>query len=252
MPQKMKRIGIFFFLLTLLLIVSACALPLENLFDKDLVIVTPEVIEDTTQSPFQNIGCIWKSDNEAVCNQGSIPQKMGCDTLSKPSEFLGLLSPDRAFMICSYRADLNRQNDEQNIKRLWDSGCKIPWKQRLLVYTNGDYLLISDQEDLKYYFAPLTSSDQALGYALAATGFFPRFDLEGLDGFRIFAEPLQTTNVQSTPNGYELSLFGQQLCGCGPHPTYMHKLEVTQSGDVKILESIPAFEDPAEDSLCVD
>ncbi len=173
MTLKMKRIGIFFCLLVILFVVSACALPLGNLFNENIKTSTPQVVEDEELSPFENIGCIWKTDAEAVCNQDSIPQKMGCDTLTKPSDYLDLLSPESEFMICSYRADLTHKNDDQDLKGLWDSGCKTPWKQRLLVYTNGDYLLISDREDLKYYFTPITSTDQALGYALAPPAIRP-------------------------------------------------------------------------------
>ncbi len=252
MVQKKKRFGLFSFLLFIIFIISACALPLGNQSEEVINTSTAQVVEDKGKSPFENIGCLWKTDTEAICNQGSIPQKMGCDTLTKPSEYLGLLSPESEFVICSYRADLTHQNDDQDLKGLWDSGCKTPWKQRLLVYNDGDYLLVSDHEDLKYNFAPVTSQDQALGYAIAATGFFPRFDLDGLDGFRILADPLQITNVQSSSEGFELILYSQQLCGCGPHTTFMQKVKVTQSGDVTILESTPAFENPAEDSLCVD
>lgn len=252
MALKKKRIAVFFFLLFVLLIVSACALPLSNLSNPVENTSSPPVVEEIDPSPFQDIGCIWNTDNEAICNQESIPQKMGCDTLTKPSEYIDLLSEDSEFVICSYRADLTHLNDQSDPKGLWDSGCKAPWKHQLLVYSNGDYLLISDQEDLKYNFAPLTSPDQALAYAIAATGFSPRFDLADLAGYRIFIDPLQITNVQSTSDGFEFILYSQQVCGCGPHTTFMQKVNITQSGDVKILESIPAFENPAEDSLCVD
>jgi hypothetical protein len=32
----------------------------------------------------------------------------------------------------------------------------------------------------------------------------------------------------------------------------MQKIKVTNSGDLQLLESIPAFENPEEDDLCVD
>lgn len=252
MAHTKKHNSIFIFLLVVVLVVSACALPLNNLTNGVINTSTAPVIEENAPSPFENIGCIWKSDTEAVCNQESIPQKMGCDSLTKPSEYLNSLSADSELVICSYRADLNHGEEYQNQKGLWDSGCKTPWKQRLLVYTSGDYLLVSDQEDLKYNFSPLTSTDQALAYAMAATGFSPRFDLADLKGYRIFADPLPITNVQLTSDGYELILYSLQFCGCGPHTTYLQKVEVTLSGDVKILESKPAFENPADDSLCID
>ena len=252
MALTKKRIGEFFFLLFVVLIVSACALPLGSPSNEIKTISTPQVVEEKDRSPFQNIGCIWQTDTEAVCIQESIPQKMGCDTLTKPSEYIDALSTESEFVICSYRADLTHGEENQDPKGLWDSGCKIPWKQRLLVYSDGDYLLISNLEDLKYNFAPLTNKDQALAYAMAATGFSPRFDLTDLAGFRMFTDPPQITNVQPTFDGYELFLYSLQKCGCGPHTNYMHKVKVTQSGVVEILETTPSFENPADDSLCVD
>jgi len=252
MAFKKTRNTLFFFLLFVLLIVSACALPLSSLPNPIKNTNTPPVVEEINPSPFQDIGCIWKTNTEAVCNQGSIPQKMGCDKLTNASDYINSLKADSEFVICSYRADLTHMDENSDPKGLWDSGCKTPWKQRLLVYSNGDYLLISDQEDLKYHFAPLTSPDQALAYAIAATGFSPRFDIADLTGFRMFVDPLQITTVQSTSDGFELNLFSQQLCGCGPHTTFMQTINVTHSGDVKILESLPVFENPAEDNLCID
>lgn len=252
MTLKMKRIGIFIFLLVILFVVSACALPIGNLFNENIKTSTPQVVEDEELSPFENIGCIWKTNSEAVCNQDSIPQKMGCDTLTKPSDYLDLLSPESEFMICSYRADLTHKNDDQDLKGLWDSGCKTPWKQRLLVYTNGDYLLISDREDLKYYFAPITTAEQALGYAIAATGAEAKYDLENLKGYRILTDNLQETTVQTVEGGFEVVLFRYLACGCGPHTTFMQTIKVTSSGDIEFVRSTSAFENPQEDDLCVD
>jgi hypothetical protein len=120
------------------------------------------------------------------------------------------------------------------------------------MYQDGDYLLIRDLEDLKYNFAPITNGDQALGYAIAATGAEARYDLENLEGYRLLANPLQETNVQLVSDGFEVILYSYQACGCGPHTTTMQKIKVTNSGDLQLLESIPAFENPEEDDLCVD
>ncbi|HSM25118.1 MAG TPA: hypothetical protein VK856_09670, partial [Anaerolineaceae bacterium] len=134
----------------------------------------------------------------------------------------------------------------------WIGGCKDIVRQRVLTYHDGDYLLIRDIEDLKYHFAPITNPEQALGYTIAATGHNPRFDLEDLKEYRILTDQLHETNVELVNDGYEMTLFSQQICGCGPHTTYQIKAKVTTAGDVLIIDSIPAFENPDEDTLCVD
>lgn len=247
-----KRIRIFFITILILLIASACSLPWVSQPSEIIVSSTPPVVESQDLSPFQNIGCVWQTDNYAVCNQDSIPKKMGCDTLITAPEYLNYLNTESQFVSCTYAPQLQTPPDETEAKGLYDSGCSIKVKQRLLVYQDGDYLLIRDLEDLKYNFAPITTSEQALGYAIAASGSSTRFDLENLDGYRILADQLQETNVQIVSDGFEVILYHYQACGCGPHTTYMQKIKVSNSGDYQVLKSIPAFENPEEDDLCVD
>ena len=236
----------------MLILVSACAIPWINDTNENIVTSKPPETVVNDLSPFQNIGCIWQSENYAVCPQESVPKKMGCDSLTKPPEYLELLAPDSQFVICSFFPHMQAEADDTDAKGLYDSGCKAQSKERLLVYQNGDYLLIRDLEDLQYNFAPVNSCEKALGYAMAATGFTGRFDLESLKDYRILAEKLEETSVISTTDGYEMVLYSKQLCGCGPHTTSMLKVKVTSSGEIVVLKSIPAFENPEEDTLCVD
>lgn len=236
----------------ILLVISACALPWAPKTEEIFVENTPTVVEPQDLSPFQNIGCTWQGKVFADCPEGSIPQKMGCDSLSKPSGSLGLLDPESQMLICSYSPHLHSEAENIEAKGLYDRGCRATSKERLLVYSDGDYLLIRDLEDLRYNFAPIINSDQALGYSIAATGFTARYDFEDLKNYRILAENLEATRVTPISDGYEVTLFSQQICGCGPHTTYQIKAKVTTDGDVLIIDSIPAFENPDEDTLCVD
>lgn len=248
-----KRRKIYFpFLFLMLLIFTSCALPWTSQPNTSVVEITPPVVEPQDLSPFQNIGCVWQNDNYAICPKDSIPNKMGCDSLSTAPEFLGLLDQKKQFVVCSYVQNLSNIGDDPEPKSLWKDGCKNIIRQRVLTYDEGDYLLIRDIEDLKYYFSPISNPDQALGYAITATGYSPRFDLENLKGYRILTDQLQETNVAMVNNGYEMSLFSNQLCGCGPHTTYQIKVKVTSNGDILLIDSIPAFENPDEDHLCVD
>ena len=252
MKLHKQRGRILFLPIMLLLIASHCSLPWINNSSENIVASTPPVVEVQDLSPFQNIGCLWQTDDYAVCNQDSIPKKMGCDTLITTPQYLDYLNSGSQFVSCTYAPQLQTPPDETESKGLYDSGCSFKVKQRLLMYQDGDYLLIRDLEDLKYNFAPITNGDQALGYAIAATGAEARYDLENLEGYRLLANPLQETNVQLVSDGFEVILYSYQACGCGPHTTTMQKIKVTNSGDLQLLESIPAFENPEEDDLCVD
>ncbi|PKO07142.1 MAG: hypothetical protein CVU41_03470 [Chloroflexi bacterium HGW-Chloroflexi-3] len=252
MSYKKSKLFLLLIPILVLFITAACAIPWFTAPIEVKITSEPPVVSTQDPSPFQNIGCTWQTNDFAMCDQDSIPKKMGCDTLSKPSDYLSLLSPERMFVLCGYYPHMAEESQDPEPKGLWDSGCSLQVKQRLFSYLNGDYLLIRDQEDLKYNFAPITTAEQALGFAIATSGFSARFDLENLDGYRILADQLQETNVQVVSDGFEIILYRYQACGCGPHTTYMQKVKVTNSGDFQVLKSIPAFENPDEDSLCVD
>ena len=236
----------------MLLIASGCAIPWFSDSNENIVTSQPPTVEPTDLSPFENIGCTWQGKVYADCPEGSIPQKMGCDSLTRPSGPLGLLAPESQMLICSYLPYLHSEPDNMEAKGLYDRGCKARSKERLLVYSDGDYLLIRDLEDLRYNFTPINNSDQALGYAIAATGYTARYDFEDLKNYRILTDNLEETIVTPVSDGFEIVLYHQELCGCGPHTTFMQKVKVTTTGDLDLLASIEAFENPEEDNLCVD
>ncbi|MBE0684703.1 MAG: hypothetical protein IH585_01760 [Anaerolineaceae bacterium] len=252
MNLNKKQIRIFSLPILILLISSACSLPWVSKSSENMVASTPPVVKIQDLSPFQNIGCVWQTDNYAVCNQDSIPKKMGCDALITPPEYMNYINTESQFVSCTYASQLQTPPDETEAKGLYDSGCSINVKQRILVYQDGDYLLIRDLEDLKYNFAPITTAEQALGYAIAATGSEGRYDLENLKGYRILTDNLHETTVQSVEGGFEVVLFRYLACGCGPHTTFMQTIKVTTAGDIDFVGSTSAFENPEEDDLCVD
>ncbi len=252
MTQNKKQIRLLFIPIFILFIASACSLPWVSQSSENIIASTPPVVEVQDLSPFQKIGCVWQSDNYAVCNQDSIPKKMGCDTLITAPQYLNFIKTESQFVSCTYAPQLQTPPDETEAKGLYNSGCSVEVKQRLLVYQDGDYLLIRDLEDLKYNFAPITTAEQALGYAIAATGAEARYDLDNLKDYRILTDNLQETTVQAVEGGFEVVLFRYLACGCGPHTTFMQTIKVTTSGDIEFVGSTSAFENPEEDDLCVD
>lgn len=252
MPLKKSKITRLLFLTIVFFITSACVLPWFNQTIEIDVTSEPPVVSTQDPSPFQNIGCTWQSEDYAICPEGSIPKKMGCDTLISPSKYVGFLDSESQFMGCTYAPQLQTPPDDTEAKGLYDSGCSLKVKQRLLVYHEGDYLLIRDLEDLKYNFTPVSTPEQALSYAIAATGSEARYDLEDLKGYRILSDELQETTVQAVEGGFEVVLFRYQACGCGPHTTFMQTIKVTTTGDIEFISSTSAFENPEEDDLCVD
>ncbi len=252
-----NRTWVYFLIIIILILMSGCSVPEASSTPEaeEITISEPTpttVIATINPSPFQNIGCDWQTEDYAVCAEGSIPKKMGCDTLSTVSDYINLLIPDGKFVNCTYDPQQQSSFEEGEAKGLYESGCLNPVKQRLLAYQEGDYLLIRDLEDLKYNYTPITTEDQALAYVLAATGYEAIFDLDSLQNYRILTDILKITTVDPVEDGYEVVVFDYASCGCGPHTTTRQTIKVSTSGDIEIIESIPAFENPEEDDLCVD
>jgi len=252
MTQPNIRNWFYLIILSVLTISTACTIPQFTKGTEIAITSLPPVTEPADVSPFQNIGCIWQTENYATCPAESIPKKMGCDTLTTPKDYLNLIDANSQFVNCSYTPPLQNPPDESGSKGLYNAGCSTTVYQRLLAYKDGDYLLIRDLEDLKYYFTPIDSQEKALGYAIAATGYSPLFSFDQLENFRLLVEELEPTQIQSPSESYEINLFDHQMCGCGPHPYVMKRVKITNNGDLEIYESTPVFENPEEDDLCVD
>jgi len=252
MTQPNKNNWFYLILLCVLLISTSCTIPLLKNDTEIAITSQPPVIESVDISPFQSIGCMWQTENYATCPAESIPKKMGCDTLTTPNDYLNLIDANSQFVNCSYAPLLQNPPDETESKGLYNSGCSTTVYQRLLAYKDGDYLLIRDLEDLKYYFSPIDSQEKALGYAIAATGYTPLFSFDQMENYRILVDELEPTQLKSSSESYEINLFDYQMCGCGPHPHIMKWVKITINGDLEILESTPVFENPEEDDLCVD
>ncbi len=252
MDKPLNRVYLLIFVLFL---ISACALPITKS-------VSPQATAELTNTPpkppandlfpFKSLGCQWLSETNAICPEDSIPHKMGCDTLSRPSELVNLLSPDSQFVNCSYTANNQPPNEEPEPRGLYKIGCISPGVQRLLTYHQGDYLLIRDLEELQTHFTPVNSAEKALGYVIVATGFNPIYHFDEMQDYRIFVDKLQSTSIQPVDDGFVINLFSKQICGCGPHTTFMEEVKVTFDGEIQKLNQTPVFEDPAEDGLCVD
>lgn len=247
-----KKSLFIFLILAVIFLIFACQLPTSKPSVETVITSVPPATEPINLSPFQNIGCNWQNDNYAVCPEGSVPKKMGCDTLSTPFEYQNYLDENIQFVNCTYAPYLQPTPDAGEVKGLYNSGCSIDVFQRLLTYQDGDYLLIRDIGDLQYYFTPIDNDNKALGYAIAATGFQPRYTFDDIEGFRFLVNDLEPTHVVTSEEGYEINLFDYQACGCGPHTYLMQRVKISFNGDLEILESIPVFENPEEDDLCID
>jgi hypothetical protein len=185
-----------------------------------------------------------------ICQPDGALGQIGCEQLRQPGEVLGKLQPAYPLRMCLIRSVSGQPPAEGEF--IYREGCLMSEYVRYVVMENGQLRILKSIADLQQTYAPIENEDEALSYALAATGLGVRYGLTTQADLRYFVKRLEDTNVQQIPQGYQVHLFDYKVCGCGPHPTYAVEVLVTSDGQVRELSREKIFEDPAEDQLCVD
>lgn len=198
---------------------------------------------------FEDAGCPAESGYQR-CPPESPLGKLGCDQIRPPGNLLGGLDPAYPLNVCLITRTPDEQPDESEY--LYSDGCLLRDYVRYVIWRQGEFRLLKSLADLQQVYAPIESEEEALSYALAATGLGVRYGLEAPRGYRYFVDELEDTHVAATEAGYLVHLYGYRLCGCGPHTTYTVDVLVSRDGQVSQGDRQPVYEDPAEDDLCVD
>ena len=193
--------------------------------------------------PFREGGCL---DADQTCVELA---EMGCDTVTTAGDYLGGLEPAEPLVVCW---QFDNQSDPEEGIYLYREGCLFPEYVRYVIERDGQFVLIESLADLRDVYAAVSSQDEALSYALAATGISAYYGLEAPKGMRYFVNELEDSHVVETAGGYSVHLYDYALCGCGPHTTYQVEVMVTSGGDIEIVNREPAFEDPEDDDWCVE
>lgn len=199
---------------------------------------------------FEQAGCSPDSSGRISCPVENLIAQAGCAQISEPGEFLGGLEPAYPLNICWLTPPLGER--PQPDEYLYSSGCLLPEYVRYVVFKDGGFQVLRNQAELKAAYAPITSKDEALSYALAATGLGAYFDQQPVPGMRYFTDRLEDSHVEAVPGGYQVLLYHYQFCGCGPHTTSAVLYQVSQDGGLQELSREPVFEDPEQDTLCID
>jgi hypothetical protein len=207
----------------------------------------PTLAVDT--GPFESAGCS-KDSGYWRCPEGTQLKGLGCDFI-EASSLLGGLSPAYPMVFCKMR-QTHRPDDTQKQNYLFWDGCLVGDLVSLVIYQDEQFQLIRNLDELKASFAPVDSSDEALSYAMAATGLTPVYGFKVESGYRYEVSSLEDTHVVASSDGFQINLYQKRFCGCGPHPFFKIDVFVDKAGNLKISERQPVFENPAEDDLCVD
>lgn len=200
--------------------------------------------------PYDEAGCSQNEFGNIVCPADSVMGSLGCDELDAAGDYLGGLSPAYPINLC-WKIGMGGERLSQD-EYLYRTGCLLPRYARYVIQRDGNYQLVDSSDKLRETFAPITSADEALSYAIAATGLSAYFGFEPSPGFRYFVDQLEDTHVTQTGEGYLVYLYDYKLCGCGPHTSSYVEVLIKSDGTVQELNRIPVFEDPEQDQLCID
>lgn len=135
---------------------------------------------------------------------------------------------------------------------LFRQGCLSPYGYGIVLKDTLGFHLIKNKAELKKYFAPIETKEEAICFAYAATGLKPRYQFDIKPEYRTFTKTFKSTNAIESEEEFEVNLFDYIMCGCGPHSHLMITFTVKKNGDIQLKETQKLYEDPKEDGLCVD
>jgi hypothetical protein len=181
-----------------------------------------------------------------------------CDWRIQISDMYGGLEPSYPIAVC-------QKEWPSGAQCLRESGGIIHICEQVIVYLDGTFQLIRTREELRDLFAPIESADEALSYALLATGYSVKYapgDYRlavpgscdpGHRWYRYYVDTLEDTHVVEVESGYQVHLFDSQEFGCAPHPVWSVIVQVNHDGVVTEQSKKKLFEESSGGpGCCVD
>jgi hypothetical protein len=111
-------------------------------------------------------------------------------------------------------------------------GCMMPAYRNYIVEKDGEFMLIKSKDEFASLFAPVSSPQEAMGFAVALTGSFPLYDTAPPQGYYAVSKDIAPSSVEEKSGSFLVHLFDRPICGCGSHPYYAVDYIVTKTGNV--------------------
>jgi hypothetical protein len=211
---------------------------------------TPSRTVSASQAPFDFSSCPIDDTGRNLCPPDSPLGKLGCEWITLPEADLCGLDPAYPGAVCwSLGQPGERLSSDEYVFR---RGCMLPQYARYVIQRDGQFTLLSNLADLQNAFAPITSAAEALSYAQAATDFQQIISFKAPANYRYFVKEVADSRAIQTDQGYLVNLYNYKFCGCGPHTTFAVDVLIKTDGSIAETGRTPAFEDPEQDTLCID
>ncbi|MEP7125065.1 MAG: hypothetical protein ABJE95_29315 [Byssovorax sp.] len=199
------------------------------------------------REPLLKLGCKVNGD-ALVCGTAGTPKGDGltCGEYSQPNDLLGALTPKAPITSC------DTLGKGLEVKGIYRSGCRLSTWHRYVVADGKKLVLLDTKDAFVKRFAPVETAAEALAFAVALTDSKALFKIELPKDAQVFLKSVDPTSVTPVADGFKVRLYGYQFCGCGPHNHLAVDYLVTRAGEIRELESAPAWNDPKTAKLCVD
>ncbi len=172
-------------------------------------------------------------------------------SLFKIDDHLGGLTPNYPIAIANqmlidfHGKPLSKDTD-------WVTGGFIPQALKIAVKIDGKYILINNRKELEKIYAPISTTQEALAYAVLYTRSFPAFkDFFDKTKYEYVKDKPEISYSIKEGGHYKVHLFSYVTFGCD-HPFYSEIYQVNTDGTVTLLSRVRSFIDPKKRSLCVD
>ncbi|PJJ80415.1 hypothetical protein [Mucilaginibacter auburnensis] len=134
----------------------------------------------------------------------------------------------------------------------WVQGGFFPSARKVIVKTDTGYVMLNNRQEVKKFYAPISSQEEALAYATLYNLAFAAFeDFFNAKSFRYVGEKPKASYAKEKNGAYEVHLFSYKAFGCD-HPYFSEIYEVRQDGSVRLVSRQRSFTNPKDDGLCVD
>jgi len=184
----------------------------------------PELAVD--EKILRDLNCPFSEQGMRYCveirDQGQ-SKSQGCFAIYTPDSLLGGLQPAYPIAGCTVG----------NGRYVYQSGCIITGGTAYVIERQGKYEKIDSLRKLNSIYAPIESENEALSYAIAATGYSALYGTETLKDTEYFVEQLENTHVEVHGDEYFVRLFEYGLCGCGQHVTMAIDVAVSRQGEIR-------------------
>lgn len=207
---------------------------------------------ETDFSPFQNIGCDQKEENEKryQCKESSQLFVIGCDFVENIS-LLGGLTPYYPTALCTQETQgefafaVLPPNE-----CVYANGFMTTFCNRYVIYKDGDFQLIKTMDEFRAFFAPVDSPNEALSFVLATGWYTAKYDQAESSEYVYTAKELEDTYVETTTDGYIVHVFYAPPFGCGVFETSAVDVNVSRDGKIEEIARYPVYH--TKDSICVE